>query len=80
MQIDIVATSVQGKEDIIGSCKFRNEKVGVKELEALKKYGEVYSTKTKHHYFIFSKTGFTSSLLARAEAGEVTLVTLEELY
>mgnify|MGYP003298643690 CR=1 FL=1 len=32
VQIDIVGAPVEGKEYIIGSCKYRNEAIGVDEL------------------------------------------------
>jgi AAA+ ATPase superfamily predicted ATPase len=80
IQIDIVGTPVEGKEYIIGSCKYRNEKIGVDELELLREYASVFGKGVKYHYYIFSKGGFTDVLLQAAERGEVTLVSLEEMY
>lgn len=80
VQIDIVASPVEGSEYIIGSCKYKNEPVGVDELELLKHYASVFNRGTKYHYYIFSKSGFTEGLRMLAEKGEVKLLTLEDVY
>ncbi|MBO5351694.1 MAG: DUF234 domain-containing protein [Lachnospiraceae bacterium] len=80
IQIDIVGTPVEGKEYIIGSCKYKKEAVGVDELELLKEYAAVFGYGTAYHYYIFSKSGFTENLRKLEEQGEVRLVTLEEMY
>lgn len=80
VQIDLVGTPVEGKEYLIGSCKYKNEPVGVDELELLREYAAVFGCGIKYHYFIFSKTGFTEGLKALEKQGEVRLVTLEEMY
>ena len=36
MQIDIVGTPIEGKDYIIGSCKYRNEKIGMDEFDLLR--------------------------------------------
>uniref|UniRef100_UPI004055A5DF ATP-binding protein n=1 Tax=Acetatifactor sp. TaxID=1872090 RepID=UPI004055A5DF len=80
VQIDIVGTPAEGKEYIIGSCKYRNEAIGVDELELLRRYAEVFGKGEKYHYYIFSKGGFTQGLRELADKGEVMLLTLEDLY
>ncbi len=80
VQIDIVGTPTEGSEYIIGSCKYRNEKIGVEELELLRSYAAVFGKGSHYHYYIFSKGGFTDGLLALASQGEVTLLTLEDIY
>ena len=80
VQIDIVGTPVEGKEYLIGSCKYKNEKIGVDELELLQHYAAVFGRGVKYHYYIFSKSGFTRGLEDLEENGKVTLVTLEDLY
>ena len=80
MQIDIVGTPVEGKEYIIGSCKFRNERIGVDELELLRSYARVFGKGSKYHFYIFSKGGFTEGLKELEQNGEVHLFTLEDLY
>lgn len=80
VQIDIVGTSVEGNEYLIGSCKYKNEKIGVDELELLRQYASVFRKNGKFYYYIFSKGGFKPPLLDLAEQGEVTLLTLEDIY
>lgn len=80
IQIDIVGTPVEGQEYIIGSCKYRNEKIGTDELELLKEYASGFGKGSRYHYYIFSKSGFTNGLLQAMERGEVTLVSLEDMY
>lgn len=80
VQIDIVGTPVDGREYIVGSCKYCNEKIGIDELELLREYAAVFGMGIKYHYYIFSKSGFTDGLIQAADNGEVTLVTLEDIY
>ncbi len=80
VQIDIVGTAVEGKEYIIGSCKYKSEKIGVDELELLKHYASVFGKGEKYYYYIFSKGGFTDSLKKLAKEENVKLLNLEEIY
>lgn len=80
IQIDIVGTPVEGNEYLIGSCKYKNERIGVDELELLRRYAEVFREGAGFHYYIFSKGGFTQPLMELAKQGEVTLLTLEDIY
>lgn len=80
VQIDIVGTSSAGREFLFGSCKYMNEKVGLDELELLRRYASVFGKGDRRHYVIFSKSGFTESLLEAGSRGEVRLVTLEDMY
>lgn len=80
VQIDIVGTPTEGEEYLIGSCKYRNERIGIEELELLRRYAAVFRANANFHYYIFSKGGFTSALLEAEKQGEVTLLTLEDLY
>ena len=80
VQIDIVGTPVQGNDYIIGSCKYRNEKIGVDELNLIKDYASIIGKGNNYHYYIFSKGGFTDGLLQAQDRGEVHLITLEDLY
>lgn len=80
IQIDIVGTPVEGKEYLIGSCKYRNDKIGMDELELMQQYASVFRKDGIFHYFIFSKGGFTQELLEAEKQGKVTLLTLDDLY
>lgn len=80
IQIDIVGTPVEGNEYIIGSCKYKNEKIGLDELELIKDYASVFGKGNTYHYYIFSKGGFTDGLLKAQKLGEVQLITLKDMY
>lgn len=80
VQIDIVGTPFEGNEYIIGSCKYKKEPVGVDEFELLQHYASVFGKGTRYHYYIFSKGGFTEGLKERETLGEVTLLTLDDIY
>lgn len=81
IQIDIVGCSAENdKEFIIGSCKYKNEIIGVDELEKLKEYAQVFNERGKYNFYIFSKSGFTEKLKDLEMQGEVHLVTLADLY
>ena len=80
IQIDIVGTPVSGKDYIIGSCKYRNETIGMDELDLIRDYASVFGNGSNYYYYIFSKGGFTDGLLQAQERGEVKLITLEDLY
>lgn len=80
VQIDIVGNPVEGDEYIIGSCKYRNEKIGLDELELIREYAQVFGKGKKYYYYIFSKGGFTEGLIQAQNRGEVRLIGLDDLY
>ncbi len=80
VEIDIIGIPSEGNEYIISSCKYKNEPVGVDELELIKEYAGVFGKGKKYHYYIFSKSGFTAGLKELADKGEVRLVSLEDMY
>ena len=64
IQIDIVGVPVQESnqkiaEYLMGSCKFKNEKIGLNELELLERYAMAFAKGEKYYYIIFSLGGFT---------------------
>lgn len=85
VQIDIVAIPVQEPnkrvtEYIIGSCKFKNEKIGVNELKLMEEYAEVFGKGSRYHYMIFSLSGFTDELIKASQNDEVKLISLADMY
>ena len=80
VQIDIVGSPVDGDEYIIGSCKYRNDPIGVDELELIRHYADVFGKGKKYHFYIFSKSGFTKGLQDLSDQGEVKLITLNDMY
>ena len=49
-------------------------------MELIRRYASVFRKNGTFHYYIFSKGGFTQELIMAAEKGEVTLLTLEDIY
>ena len=87
VQLDIVAVAPNphekriGKQYLIGSCKYRNEKISIDELSLIQEYASVFtSANDECFYYIFSKGGFTEGLKKAAEEGQVTLITLDDMY
>lgn len=80
VQIDIVGSPVEGDEYIIGSCKYRNDPIGVDELELIRHYADVFGKGKKYHFYIFSKSGFTKGLKELGNKGNVKLITLDVMY
>ena len=83
IEIDIVGEILEAKSGeksyLIGSCKYRNMEIGRNELELMRRYAAIFAKGKKCHYIIFSKSGFTQGLKEIAAAGEVILVTLNDM-
>lgn len=85
IQIDIVGVPVQEPnkkitEYLIGSCKFRNEKIGMDELRLMEHYADVFGKGQSYFYMLFSLSGFTQELTEYAENNPVKLVSLADMY
>lgn len=85
VQIDIVAAPIQEPnksvtEYIIGSCKFKNEKIGMNEFRLLEEYAKAFGRGRKYYYMIFSLKGFTDELIKASANGDVKLISLTDLY
>jgi AAA+ ATPase superfamily predicted ATPase len=77
-EIDIVASG--GGHAIIAECKFSNEKQGMEVLTKLMHRGTLLKTEDVLEYWIFSQSGFSESLLKKAEEdASIKLVLLEEM-
>ncbi|MBQ9251713.1 MAG: ATP-binding protein [Clostridia bacterium] len=86
-QIDIVATSIRennvqdGRQYLIGSCKYLNDQVGVEEFALMKNYASAFtSIQDECYFYIFSKSGFTQKLHELEKNGEVHLISLSDIY
>lgn len=77
-EIDIIAS--KNKESaIFAECKWTNEKVGVPVLETLVERSHLFKYKNKH-YYLFAKKGFTTACVQMAnDAGNMSLVTLDDM-
>ena len=79
VQIDIVAASIDKQEGVIGSCKYCNKLIGEGELRLMQEYAQVMNRFDRYYYYLFSKSGFTSSLKKHHQS-DVRLITLSDLY
>lgn len=79
-QINVVAISSESKSAIIGSCKFRNEKLPISELRLMQEYARVMGGFEKYYYFFFSKDGFADALRQERDERKLRLIALDEMY
>ncbi len=79
VEIDLIAND--GKEYLIGECKWRNEKLDLTVLQELKKKADVFSKKREQTWYIlFSKSGFTQAVIEESEKNEsVILVDIKKI-
>ena len=77
-EIDIIADAEE--KAVFGECKWTNSDIGVDVLHKLMEKSMIFGKYTKRYYMFFSKTGFSKSLLDKANADEVMLVNLDALY
>ena len=85
IQIDIVGIPVKEPnrkitEYLIGSCKFKNEKIGMDEMLLMEHYADVFGKGKSYYYIIFSLSGFTDELQEYAQSNPVKLVSLRDMY
>lgn len=68
VEIDVVAINKQSRNILLGECKWSREKMGMTVLDRLiEKSAALPKIQRYHkHYALFSKNGFTSSVLERA--------------
>jgi AAA+ ATPase superfamily predicted ATPase len=79
-EIDIIASSSNGKKVIIGECKWQNTLADVSIYANMKERAAMFADK-EIYFFIFSKTGFTEGLMKEAERNDrLTLVGLKDLF
>ncbi|MDQ2088045.1 ATP-binding protein [Herbivorax sp. ANBcel31] len=79
-QIDIVLISSDKKAAMFGECKFRNEKVGEEILNKLIEKTSLFTEFKPKHYCLFSKAGFTNSLIERSKKEGILLFDIEKIY
>lgn len=73
-EIDIVATDGQGREYLLGECKYRHEPASVETLRHLQQKFPCDKHKGAYYYAIFSFYGFTEGLRKVADKENVLLV------
>jgi len=60
-EIDIVAYDDQNSF-IFGECKWKNKKIGLKELQDLERKASIFLNVKRKYYVLFSKSGFSEQL------------------
>lgn len=80
VELDIMAVDYEKKHFILGECKYKNVAFSMSDLNSLKLKFQPQVPTDGVYYWIFSKSGFTSDVQEAADAGEVKLVSLEDLY
>lgn len=79
VEIDLIARD--GRDYLIGECKWRNEALDLPVLNKLRQKADTFDkNRDGTWYYLFSKTGFTDSVLKEAQEDEhVMLVDLRQL-
>lgn len=79
VEIDLIAN--EGKDYLVCECKWRNEKTGLDILNELREKADVFNNARANTWFVlFSKSGFTDSLIAEAEKKpEIILIGLDKI-
>ena len=87
VELDIVAIAAKadntkaGRELIIGSCKYTSQPVDTDELALIQDYASIFTNANDTcYYYIFSKSGFTSSLTKLQKNNRLKLIALEDMY
>jgi hypothetical protein len=80
VEIDLVARD--GDSYLFAECKWRNEHTDLPVLQGLVQKAALFGTKkNKVYYALFSKSGFTKSILEEAERrSDVLLFTVKDLF
>ncbi len=80
-QIEIDLIAKDGKDYLIGECKWRNEKLDLSILKKLREKANIFDKNRNDTWFIlFSKSGFTDAVIEEAQNDEhIILVGLNDL-
>lgn len=79
VEIDLIAQD--DKDYLFCECKWKNEKIDLSVLEKLKEKANMFSKNRQNTYYVlFSKSGFTKSVIQMAENdNSILLVTLDDI-
>lgn len=78
--IDVVGVNDVERTAVIGECKFRNELFGIREYEKCLDRARLLPGYETKQFLMFSKSGFSKDVKARAKKERTRLVTLREMY
>jgi hypothetical protein len=80
-EIDFIAYSDDEEQAIFGECKWRNEELDKSIIEGLLEKCRMFGQFKQKHYYLFSKSGFTSG--AHEFAGnrdDIKLINFEDMW
>ncbi|MCL2501222.1 MAG: ATP-binding protein [Defluviitaleaceae bacterium] len=81
MEVDFIAFRSDGDAAIFGECKWRNEPLDKTTVSGLITKCGMFTQFTTKHYFLFSKSGFTSAAQRlAAESGNVHLINFKDMF
>jgi len=78
-EIDIVATTTDADELLMGECKWQKKTIGFEVLKTLTEREELFPHANKR-LFIFARVGFSEKVIEFAGEKGVKLVTFEDMY
>lgn len=81
-EIDVLAISRTEKQALVGECKWSVNPVGISILDELKQKAQALLREgeiTQLHYALFSRSGFTPALEARAQEEDIVLYGVDEI-
>lgn len=78
-EIDVMAVDAEKRRFLIGECKYRNSSVALSDFAALKRKWSMVGQGEDAEFFMFSKSGFSHEVMEAAQAGQVSLITAEEI-
>ena len=82
MEIDVLAINQTEGVALIGECKWSIHPLGESVLDHLKTKGQRLFREnrlTRMHYALFSRSGFTPTLLSKENTDEILFITTEDL-
>ena len=80
-EIDFIAYANDTEQAIFGECKWRNEELNKATIENLIEKSEMFHSFKEKHYYLFSKSGFTSGAYKFAEKRkDIHLIGFEDMF
>lgn len=78
-EIDLIASD--GRNYVVGECKWRNEKTGLEVLQKLREKADIFNSNREQTWFVlFSKSGFTEAVQHEAQrCNDVILIDRAQL-
>lgn len=80
-EIDFIAYHNDDEQAIFGECKWKNEALDKNTLEGLIKKCQMFKQFKHKHYYLFSKSGFTSGAYTLANSRkDIRLIRFDEMF